>query len=316
MGGVTVRMVDWPTPTDFDQASAAVREHLRPTPVVATVGGFLKLECLQPGGSFKIRGAVAALSVLHDEARQVGVVTASAGNHALGVLHAARILGVRATVVVPTTASPAKVAKLQRLGGDLVQYGDDYDAAEQHALELADEGPLYVSPYNDPRVIAGQATIGPELRDVLDGPMTVVAPVGGGGLLAGMALWAATQPDVTVIGVESAASRAVSTAMRAGELVTVEVGPTLADGLAGNLEPGSVTPAIAQAQGVTVTAVDEDEIRAAIRCLAQEHGLVVEGSGAVGVAARLAGKLPTGTPVVHLVTGRNIALPTLLDVLS
>jgi threonine dehydratase len=309
---VTTRIVEQPTPSDFDLALDAVREHLRPTPLIPTEGGFLKLECLQPGGSFKIRGAVAALSAL----RGAAVVTASAGNHALGVLHAAALLGIDATVVVPTTASPAKVAKLQRLGVKLIQYGDDYDAAERYALQLADEGATYVSPYNDPHVIAGQATIGPELRSAVDGPFTVVAGVGGGGLVAGLALWAATEPEVIVVGVECAASQAVSTAVRAGELVPVEVGPTLADGLAGNLEPGSITPAILAQQETTLAAVSEEEIREAIRYLAVEHGLIVEGSGAVGVAAQLAGKLPSAAPLVHVLTGRNIALPILRDVLA
>ena len=313
---MTLRIVDRPTPSDFDLALAAVHAHLQPTPIVPTDGGFLKLECLSPAGSFKIRGALAALTALPDEARRAGVVTASAGNHALGVLHAAALLGVEATVVVPETASAAKVGMLKRLGGTLVQYGENYDAAEQHALGLAAGGATFLSAYNDPHVIAGQATIGPELRSAVEGPMTVVVPAGGGGLLAGLALWAAGEPDVTIIGVETAASRGLSVAVEAGKVVPVEVGPTLADGLAGNLEPGSVTATIVAAQMTPLVAVDEREIRAGIRFLAEQHGLVVEGSGAAAVAAQLAGKVPSGAPFVHIVSGRNIAVPTFLDVLA
>lgn len=317
------RRVDLPTPSDFEQALGAVRAHLTPTPLVPSPvlpGTYLKLECLTPAGSFKIRGALAALSALTEDQRAAGVVTASAGNHALGVVHAAELLGVTATVVVPETASPAKVAKLRRLGANLIQEGADYDAAEAHALALAEHGGYFLSPYNDPHVIAGQATIGPELRAVLAGPLTVIAPVGGGGLLAGLSLWAADETDVSIIGVESAASRGLSAAVRAGEVVTVPVGPTLADGLAGNLEPGSITASIVaqhiDRHAVTLTAVSEDELTAAIRYLVTEHGLVVEGSGAAGLAALMTGRLTVSGPTVVIITGRNIALPTFVEALT
>jgi threonine dehydratase len=316
---VTIRRVDPPTPSDFEHALSVVTEHLAPTPLVPSPvapATFLKLDCLTPAGSFKLRGALAALAALTDGQRAAGVVTASAGNHALGVLYAAAELGVNATVVVPRTASAAKVSKLRRLGGQLIEYGDDYDAAEAHALSLAAESGYFLSAYNDPHIIAGQATMGPEIRAVLDGPLTVVAPVGGGGLLAGLSLWAAAEGNVSVVGVESAASQGLSAAVAAGEVVTVPVGPTLADGLAGNLEPGSITPAIVAAQKATLTTVDEAEIRTAIRYLAEEHGLVVEGSGAAGLAAVQAGKVPSDVPTVVIITGRNIATPTFAEVLT
>jgi threonine dehydratase len=314
-----VRSVELPTASDLDQALRAVREHLAPTPLLPSPVApdtYLKLECLTPAGSFKIRGALAALAALTDEERAAGVITASAGNHALGVLHAAAVLGVDATVVVPRTASSAKVSKLRRLGGHLIEAGEDYDEAEAHALSLARRAGHYLSPYNDPQVIAGQATIGPEIRAVLDGPLTVIAPVGGGGLLAGLSLWAVTEEGVDVVGVESAASLGLSAAVDAGEIVTVPVGPTLADGLAGNLEPGSITPSIIADHAAVLTSVDEAEIRTAIRYLAEEHGLVVEGSGAVGLAAVLAGKVTVTGPAVVVITGRNIAMPTFAEVLS
>ena len=156
------RHVAVPTTADLARAHEAVQAHLVPTPVVestAATNAVLKLECLQPTGSFKVRGALAALSALSEQDRTKGVVTASAGNHGLGVAFAASRLGVPATVVVPANASPAKVAALREFPIRLVQKGDGYFAAELHALELATEGATYVSPYNDSAVIAGQASI-------------------------------------------------------------------------------------------------------------------------------------------------------------
>jgi threonine dehydratase len=296
-----------------------VAAHLRPTPVVPLElpGGvevLAKLDSLQPTGSFKLRGALAALSALGSPG--VRVVGASAGNHALALVEAARRLGLRATVVVPRTGSAAKLAALRRLHADLVVHGDDYDQAERHALELADAGGAYVSAYNDPHVIAGQATWAAETAAGLPGGATLVVPVGGGGLLAGTLLWAADRPDVRVAGVEAAASRALSAAVAAGRVVAVPVAPTLADGLAGNLEAGSVTPALARGRVHAIVAVTEEEIERAIRFLAAS-GLVVEGSGAVGVAALLAGRVPAdGGTVAVLLTGRNIAAGTLARVLD
>jgi threonine dehydratase len=176
---------------------------------------------------------------------------------------------------------------------------------------------VFLSPYDDAHVIAGQASCFAEVAEQLDGPATVLVPVGGGGLLAGTAMLAAREGRFTVVGVEAAASRAVSTAVTAGTISPVPVAPTLADGLAGNLEPGSVTPGLASDHGVsTFLAVDEPAIEEAMRYLARRCGLVVEGSGAVGVAALLTGAfVPTGRTVV-LLTGRNVAAPVLARVLA
>jgi threonine dehydratase len=323
------RHVAVPTMADLARAHDAVRAHLEPTPVVETraaSNAVLKLECWQPTGSFKVRGAIAALSALSEQDRAAGVVTASAGNHGLGVAFAATRLGVPATVVVPATASPAKVAALREFPIRLVQKGDGYFAAELHALELAAGGATYVSPYNDSAVIAGQASIAAEIRQQVDGPITIVAPVGGGGLVAGLCLWAAGDSEVggavgsvemvRVVGVEAGASQVVSAAVAARRVVEVTVSPTLADGLAGNIEPNSVTPGIIAAHCHALTTVTELEIRGAMRFLAAEHGLLVEGSGAVAVAALLAGRVSViGSPVV-VVTGRNISLPTAAEVLG
>jgi len=310
------RAVRAPTRQELARAWDVVTARLEPTPLVrlpmpAGSGEvFAKLETLQPTGSFKVRGAFAAVAAYGNAAR---IVTASAGNHGLGVAFAAAAMGVPATVVVPTTASAAKVEALRTLGADLVEHGDDYDAAEAHALAFAEEdGSVFLSAYDDAHVIAGQATCMAEVAAQLPGAATVVVPVGGGGLLAGTAIQAAVEGRFTVVGVEAAASRGLSTAAAAGTVTTVEVRPTLADGLAGNLEPGSVTPAIATANGVsTFVAVDEPAIEAAMHYLLRRCGLLVEGAGAVGVAAALTGALPPADRTVVLLTGRNVAGPVL-----
>ncbi len=314
------RRVGEPTVADLRTAEAVVREGLAPTPLVAAPtlgpGVLLKVETMQPTGSFKVRGALAA--VAHARPGE-HVVTVSAGNHGLGVAQAAALLGRSATIVVPENASRAKVDRLRTFGVDLVLAGDGYDAAEAHALDLAARGSVFVSPYNDPRVIAGQRTLAVEIGASLDGPLTIAVPVGGGGLVAGVALWAAGRDDVRVVGVEAAASRAMSAAVRAGRVVDVPIGVTLADGMAGNVEAGSVTVAIAARHVDAWVAVDEDELRAAMRVLAFDSGLVAEGAGAAATAAVLAGRVGDERPgarIVALVTGRNITRAALLEVLA
>jgi len=314
----STRTVRVPTLDDIDAALHVVRAHLAPTPVDdAAVPGSppiaLKLESLQPTGSFKVRGALAALARTPADEQ---VVTASAGNHALGVALAAMKLGRRATVVTSKTASPAKVAAIQRLGVELVQVGTSYDDAEAHALELASQGARYVSPYNDPDVIAGQATIGWELGEQLGGPLTVVCGIGGGGMASGLGLWASTREDVRIVGVEAAVSTAVSAAVAVGHQVTVDVGDTIADGMAGNIERGSVTVELVSRYVDELLTVTDDQIRGAVRYLALERGVVAEGSGAAPVAAILAGLVPVRGRVVAVVSGRNIAAPLLAEVLT
>lgn len=303
------RRVRTPDRQDLAAAWRTVSAHLAPTPFHAGVDGLnLKLETFQPTGAFKIRGALNALSALPAD---VVPVTASAGNHGLGVAHAARMLGRRATVVVPGNASPAKVAALRATGTDLVEFGSSYDDAEQHALDLAADGAHYLSAYNDPEVIAGQGTIGHELREQVDGPLTVVCAVGGGGLASGLGLWASGHQDVRIIGVEAAESTAVSAAVRAGRVIDVPIGETIADGVAGGVERGSVTIELITAHVSELLTVTETEIRAAMRYLLTERGVVAEGAGALAVAALLAGKAKTHGTAVAVVSGRNITVPAL-----
>jgi threonine dehydratase len=306
-----IRAAPEPSQEDLRVAAGWIAERLAPTPLI---GGLLKVETVQPTGSFKVRGALAALRAL---SAGTEVVAASAGNHGLGVAWAAGELGLDATIVVPETASPAKVAGLRRFAVRVIQAGDGYDGAEAHALELtATSGRAFVSPYNDPWVIAGQASLGFELDAQTSGPLTIVCPVGGGGLISGVALWASGREDVRVVGVEPEASAAMAAAVEAGGVVPVAVGPTLSDGTAGNIEEGSVTVEVVRREVAELVTVSEEDLARGIRHLAFEHGLVVEGAGAMAMAALLAGKVEVVGRAVALVTGRNIAASRLVSVLN
>jgi threonine dehydratase len=300
----------------LDQAWAVVSRHLPPTPLIPypqaglDVPVYLKYDGAQPAGAFKIRGALAALTAYAGRP----VVTASAGNHALGIAYGSRLLSCDATVVVPKTAASVKVGALRRYPIDLVLAGDDFDGAERHALGLPGQ---YVSAYDDPHVIAGQSTLLTEVAGVLDDDFTVVVPAGAGGLLSGVALGARrAAQDVRVVGVEAEACRALSTAVAAGRVVPVEMGETIADGLAGNLEPASRTPGIVRDCGVTMVAVAETAIRRSVRELVTTAGLVAEGASATSLAALRDGLVPLDRPVVLVVSGRNIDLGLLTTILG
>jgi threonine dehydratase len=317
-----VRTVSVPGPTNLEAAWKAVRAHLAVSPVVAAPqlgpSVSVKVETVQPTGSFKVRGGLAAVSATHEEEPGRAVVAASAGNHGLGVAYAASKLGAQVTVVVPTGASAAKVSALQQYEVRLVLHGEGYREAETHALDLAaQEGSHYVSPYNDPDVIAGQATLVRELVEQVPNLGTVVVPCGGGGLLSGVIL-GLEGSGVRIVGVESEASPSMSTALAAGRIVPIDVEPTVADGLAGNLEPGAVTVDIALGHGVNVLTVSEADVRSAMAFSAHKMGLVLEGAGAVGVAALRAGVVtpdPEGKETLVILTGRNVAPKLLSEVL-
>ncbi|HEX5504502.1 MAG TPA: threonine/serine dehydratase [Thermomicrobiales bacterium] len=312
---------------DVFLAMARIAPHVRRTPLERSAAlsaecgreVYLKLECLQRTGSFKLRGALNRLLTLPEGARERGIVTCSAGNHGLGVAEAARLTGVAATVVVSAHASPAKVAGLRRTGVELIEHGADYDAAEAYAHELAARrGLTFVSPYNDPAVIAGAGTVALEILLELPEAGLLVVPVGGGGLASGVGLVAkAIDPAVRVVGAQPAASPAMHAALAAGRLVPVAEAPTLADGLAGNVEPGSITFPLIQQHLDDLVLVDEAAIAAAMRAFLDRHHLVVEGAGAVGMAALQRGLLPpTDGPTVLIVSGGNVATSVLAGVLA
>src|SRR6266542_4118996 len=277
---------------------------------------WLKLECFQRTGSFKLRGALNALQTLTADQRKRGVVTASAGNHGLGVAHAAALLGVRATVVVPEAASRAKIAMLRSFAGtELLLRGSNYDIAEHEARQVVQQsGAVFVSAYNDPAVIAGGGTIALEILEDLPEAKTLIVPAGGGGLISGVAIAAhGIDPTRIIYGVQSEASPALHAAQQAGHLTTVTIEDSLADGLAGNVEHGSITFDLIQQHVHGIALVTEADIAHAMRFLLEHEHVLAEGSAAVGVAALRQGlvNLDAHLPAVVIVTGRNVAASVL-----
>jgi threonine dehydratase len=280
---------------------------------------WLKLEFVQPTGSFKIRGAVNALALLRQQ--QPGlttVVTASSGNHGLAVAWAARRLNVHARVYLPKTTPAAKRDALTRLGAEVCVTPSYEDAeADAHAHAVSASVP-FVPPYNAAAIVAGTATIAREMFEDQPDLDVVVAPLGGGGLLSGLGLVARARGHrVSVIGAEAEASPAFTGAFAAGRIVTVRVEPTLADGLAGNMEPDSQTFDLVRDLVDRVVLVSESSIADGMRGLAEHEHLIVEGSAAIVVGALRHGGLElAGRRVGVVLTGRNVDAATVSAVLQ
>jgi threonine dehydratase len=270
---------------------------------------YCKREYLQRTGSFKERGARNALSLLSAHDRSRGVIAASAGNHALGLAWHGRNLGVPVTVVMPRFAPLVKVSRCQRFGATVVLHGNSFEEARAHAINLADEQQLtYVHPFDDLRVIAGQGTVALEILEQVPDLDAIVVPVGGGGLLAGVAtVLSALKPEVKIIGVEPENAPKFSTALNHGEPVRVPTRFTLADGLA-VAEVGRNTFEIASTLVDRLVTVSEEDLALAILRLAESEKAVVEGAGAAALAALLSGELPelADKKVVILLSGGNI----------
>lgn len=273
----------------------------------------LKLESLNLTHSFKIRGAMnALLRLVETEPSPPMVVTASAGNHGRALALAAERLGLACVVFTPEDAPEAKQSAIRRHGAVLHNDCESYDVAERRAREFAAaEGGRYVSPYNHPDVIAGAGTIGLEIAEALPRVDIVVVPLGGGGLASGVGLAVrAAASRATIVGVEVEASSPFTLSLEAGRITEITPRASLADGLVGNLEPDTITfPLVRQVVDYVVT-VGEDDLVRAMRGLAAEEHLIVEGAGAAATAAIVAGKASApGQQVVSLVTGGNIDLP-------
>jgi len=272
----------------------------------------LKLELLQPTGSFKTRGAHNKVAVLAAEHGDADLVTASSGNHGIAVATAAARHGLRLTVLVGTSVSPAKLERLRALESDrcvVELFGRDSDAAEAEARRRDTAGiAVYVPPYNDPEVIAGQGTIGAEILDEWPECDALVVPIGGGGLISGIGLWAkAVRPGMRLVGVQPNASPPMYAYLESNSTKPMPIGPTLADGVAGNIERDSITWRMCRQLVDEVALVDEEQIADAMRWMIDVHHLVVEGSGALGIAAlraRLGGL--SGRRVAVVLTGRNV----------
>ena len=267
----------------------------------------LKAEHLQPIGAFKIRGAWTALRRLSDEARGRGVVTSSSGNHGLGIAFAARRLGVRAVVVMPESAAGVKIDGVRKLGAEVVLAGKTRGPEQTVAAErfVTEESLTMIPPYDHADVIAGQGTVGLEILEQWPEVRTILVPIGGGGLLAGIcSAVRATGAEVQVIAVEPAAIPKLSAAIAAGQPATLPVGASLADGLL-TMSVGKVTWPLIRETVHAVASVTDDEIRAAVRWL-NSAGLRVEPSGSVTTAAILSGKHVVTGPTVVVCSGGNV----------
>jgi threonine dehydratase len=277
---------------------------------------YLKLESLQATGSFKDRGAFVKLSSLSAEQRQRGVIAMSAGNHAQGVAYFAQRLGIPATIVMPEFAPFLKVERTKSFGARVMLTGDTLDASAVAARELAQkEGLAFVHPYDDERIIAGQGTIGLELLEDLAALDVVIVPIGGGGIISGIALAAkALKPSIRIVGVEVAKFPSMYEALRG--LPATSGGTTLADGIAVK-NPGRLTLPIIKELVEEVLIVDEPAVEQAICALAEQQKLVAEGAGAAGVAALLAQpERFAGLKVAAVLCGGNIDVRLFSTVLA
>ncbi len=269
---------------------------------------YLKSEHMQRGGSFKVRGASYKISRLSDEQRRAGVIAASAGNHAQGVAIAAAQHGIPCTIVMPENAPLAKVTATQGYGADVVLSGATYDDAYQRCLELQQElGATYVHAFDDPDVVAGQGTLGLEMLNDLPDADAIVVPIGGGGLISGIAIAArALKPDITIIGVEAAGAASLRASLDAGELQTLPAITTIADGIAVK-RPGALTFSIIERLVDDVVLVNDEAIINAVLLLMERCKMLVEGAGAAGLAAMLSGAIQLkGKKVLVPLTGGNI----------
>ncbi len=279
---------------------------------------YLKTENLQHTGSFKLRGAYYKISQLNAEERAKGVIACSAGNHAQGVALAATRMGIKSVVCMPDGAPIMKVENTKRLGAEVCLVPGTYDDAHDRAVQLQQEtGMTFIHPYDDELVIAGQGTIGLEILDQLPDVEAVIVPIGGGGLISGVAFAIKSlRPDVKVYGVQAAGAASMYNAKRDHKYETLSCADTFADGIAVKT-PGETTFQMVEQYVDEIVTVSEDEIAAAILALMEKQKLVAEGAGAVPVAAALFDKLPiAGKKTVCLISGGNIDVNILSRVIT
>ncbi len=279
---------------------------------------YLKTENLQATGSFKLRGAYYKISQLTEEQKKAGIIACSAGNHAQGVALGATHNGVRAIVCMPDGAPISKVEATKALGAEVRLVKGTYDDAYEYAVKLVEEtGATFVHPFNDPDVMAGQGTIGLEILDQLDQVDAIVVPVGGGGLIAGLAFAVKSlKPDIKVYGVQAKEAASMVKSYHQDKLVNLERVSTFADGIAVK-NPGDKTFSVIGEYVDDMISVTEDEIAAAILALMEKQKLVTEGAGAVGMAAIMFDKIPLeGKNIVCLLSGGNIDVNILSRVIT
>lgn len=299
---------------DVRAAAARIRPYIHRTPLLSSrslserIGAEVRLKCenLQRAGSFKIRGAMNALLQLSDEERRRGVVAFSSGNHAQGVALAAKILGVHATIVMPESSVASKVAATRGYGADVVQGGVTAATRDTVAREIAERsGAAVIPPFDDERIIAGAGTVGLEIVEEWPEVETIVVPLGGGGLLSGVALAATSLKVVDVYGVEPRDGNDGEQSFQSGRIVTIEPPKTIADG-ARTLAIGERNFAIIRERVRDVVSVEDDVLLDTVKFAMYRTKLVIEPTGALGIAALMAGLLQVREPVAVVVSGGNL----------
>ena len=316
-------MRDWLA--SIGQAAERIRPHLRDTPVEMSPAlsrgrdeTWLKLENLQTTGSFKLRGAMNRLLLCTPEERAKGIVAASSGNHGMAVSFGVRALGGRAILFVPETASPVKLRAIREMGAEVRAHGDDSGVCELQARRYAEENGLtYLSPYNDPDVVAGQGTVGLELARQIAGIDAVFVALGGGGLISGIGLaLRALGSRARVVACSPENSAVMHHSLGAGRVLEMPSLPTLSDGTAGAVEPGAVTLDLCREVVTDRVLVSEAEIRAALRLVIERHHTLIEGAAAVAFAACLRERERFPGRAVVVLCGANIAPDRLREALA
>jgi len=308
------------------EASRKIRNFVTRTPTYLSVvfsqrtGAkvYLKLECFQPVGSFKIRGAINKICSLSQSELKKGLVAASSGNHGLSVAYAAKIYGAKAVVVVPENAVKEKVEAIKNHGAEVVKYGRYYEEAYLKALEIQKKTKMtFVHPFNDPFVIAGQGTVGLELLEDIPDLDTIIVPIGGGGLISGIAVAAKTlKPDVKIIGVQAEGAPAIYRSWKAGKIVEMDSVKTVADGLVAR-KPLDLTFGIIKRYVDDILLVIDREIGEAVLALLREAHILVEPSGAASLAALLFKYHPKREEKVSvIISGANISIGYLTSLLN
>lgn len=300
----------------IQEAKKNIQDSVRKTPILkcpklgAKIGCevFFKLENLQQTGSFKLRGALNKIAHLTEEEKKCGVIASSAGNHAQGVALGATAKGIKSTIVMPEGAPLSKIRATKEFGAEVVLHGEVYDNAYQKALEIQKEtGAIFLHPFDDEYVIAGQGTIGLEILEQLENVDVVLVPIGGGGILAGIATAIKSiKPEVRVIGVEAAGAASMTAALAKGECCDITSCSTIADGIAVR-KVGCKTLELVKKYVDEVVTVSDEEIVQAIFYLLEKSKLVAEGAGASTVAALLAGKISApGKNICAVISGGNV----------
>lgn len=305
-------------------ASLVLKDIIRPTPLAKAYGIapecelYLKPENLQNTGSFKLRGSGYKIAMLSDEEKAKGVIACSAGNHAQGVALAASKCGISSLICLPDTAPISKIEATKAYGAQVCLVEGVYDDAYNKALDLKEEfGYTFVHPFDDENVIAGQGTIGLEILNALDDIDAVIVPVGGGGLISGVAYAIkALRPSIKVYGVQAAGAPSMLNSIRSGHIQTLDHVATIADGIAVKT-PGDLTYEMVNKYVDDIALVTEDEISSAILALIEKQKMIAEGAGAVSVAAAMFHKFPIqGRKVVSLISGGNIDVTSLSRVIE